>query len=54
MQPFGEILDDETLAMIISYIRMSWGNDAIIKQQNFALTVTPAEIQNIREKFNLH
>lgn len=54
MQPFGEILDDETLAEIISYIRQAWGNDAIVKQQNYQLTISPAEIQQLRIKFNLH
>jgi cytochrome c oxidase subunit 2 len=54
MQPFGEILDDETLALIISYIRQAWGNDAIIKHQNHQLAVSPAEINQLRVKFNLH
>tara|TARA_R110000868_G_scaffold161121_2_gene391071 strand:- start:4125 stop:5279 length:1155 start_codon:yes stop_codon:yes gene_type:complete len=54
MQAFGKILDDDTLALIISYIRQSWGNEAIIKQENFQLTVSPAEVKVIRNKFNLH
>lgn len=53
MQAYGKILDDETLALVISYIRMAWGNDAIIKQENYQLKVSPAEIKTYRAKFNL-
>lgn len=53
MQPYGKILDDESLAYIISYIRMAWGNEAIIKQENYQLTVAPAQIKAYRAKFNL-
>lgn len=52
MQPFGQILDDDTLALIISYIRQAWGNDAIIKQENYQLTVSPAGIKLLRERLN--
>ena len=53
MQPFGKILDDESLALIISYIRESWGNDAIIQHENYQLTVSPLEIKDIRTRYNL-
>jgi mono/diheme cytochrome c family protein len=54
MQPFGEILDDETLAEIISYIRTAWGNDVIIRQENLPLAVSPLEIKKIRGQFHLN
>lgn len=48
MKGFGNILDDTTLAAIISYIRRSWGNDAIIKIENHSLDATPKNIQMMR------
>jgi cytochrome c oxidase subunit II len=54
MQPFGQILNDYDLAAVISYIRMSWGNEEIISQENLKQAVTPAEVQHVRTTFNLH
>ncbi len=28
MPPFGQILNDSDIAMLVSYIRNSWGNEA--------------------------
>lgn len=52
MQPFGKILDNKSLAAIVTYIRESWGNAAIIKQENYALTATPQDIQKMRATLN--
>src|SRR3990167_3075103 len=48
MQPFGEILDDQSLAAVISYIRNEWGNNLIIQQENFKLDATPQDVAKIR------
>ena len=51
MQAFGEILDNNTLAEIITYIRHAWGNEAIIQQENFKLIATPQDIQKVRQQY---
>lgn len=53
MQAYGKILDDETLALIISYIRIAWGNEAIIHQKNFQVTISPLAVQELRAKYHL-
>jgi cytochrome c oxidase subunit II len=53
MQAFGEILDDASLAAVITYIRNSWGNDSIIQQENFALTASPQDIAAVRQDLHL-
>lgn len=50
MQAFGHILDDETLAGIITYIRHAWGNDKLIEKKQYDPTAQPQDIQKIRER----
>ncbi|WP_232051827.1 c-type cytochrome [Aquicella siphonis] len=52
MQPFGDILDDTTLAAIITYIRNAWGNDNLNQHQNFSLTASPQDIAAARRGFS--
>lgn len=48
MQAFGKILDDQTLAAIITYIRHAWGNITINQQRQYAATVQPKDIKKMR------
>jgi len=41
MPPFGQLLDDNDIAMVVSYIRNSWGNAAG--------AVTPLEVKRARD-----
>ena len=50
MQAFGEILNNASLAAIITYIRNAWDNDKIIQQENYALMATPDDILQVREQ----
>lgn len=52
MQPFGKILDNNSLAAIVTYIRDAWGNKAIIEQENYALTATPQDVEKMRATLN--
>ncbi len=49
MQPFGQQLDNRTLAGIITYIRHAWGNDASVLKKKQSLVVQPQDVQNVRE-----
>ncbi|RDI43355.1 cytochrome c oxidase subunit II [Aquicella lusitana] len=49
MQAFGKILDDQTMAAIITYIRQSWGNDRINKTRGYPTTVQPKEVKEVRQ-----
>ena len=42
MQAFGEVLDDQTIAAILTYIRQAWGNDVFNANHQFNVTVQPA------------
>jgi len=48
MQAFGEQLDDRSLAEVISYVRHSWGNDAVNQSRKFAVFVQPQDVANAR------
>lgn len=48
MQPFGEQLDNKTLAEIITYTRQAWGNDVINAKHKNPLIVQPADIAKAR------
>lgn len=50
MQSFGKILDNTTIAAIISYIRQSWGNKEIIAQENYKSIATPHDVQLMKLK----
>lgn len=44
MQAFGDQLDDEHLAAVITYVRNAWGNGAINEKNNQAVVVQPSDI----------
>ncbi len=48
MQAFGEQLDDATLAAIITYERVAWGNEAANKQ--YPVVVQPSAVAAVRAK----
>ncbi len=48
MQPFGEQLDDKTLAAIITYTRHAWGNEELNKKNNYPTTIQPQDIAKAR------
>src|SRR3990167_3531094 len=50
MQAFGKILDDTTLAAIITYIRQAWGNDVVNQNEQHATVAQPSEIKKIRQQ----
>lgn len=50
MQPFGDQLDNKTLAAIITYTRNAWGNDVINRKKKNALVVQPQDIEDARHK----
>ena len=50
MQAFGEQLDDETLASIITYVRDAWGNGEVNQKAGHAIEVQPSEIANARKE----
>jgi len=47
MQAFGEQLDPATIAAIVTYIRHSWGNDALNHQHGNPVTVQPADVEKV-------
>lgn len=49
MQAFGPILDDMTLAAIISYIRHAWGNDQVIERKQNESIAQPQDIAKVRQ-----
>lgn len=50
MQAFGDQLDNVTLASIITYIRHSWGNEELIKRQQYPTVAQPQDIEQIRKR----
>ncbi len=48
MQAFGEQLDNQTLAGILTYVRNSWGNDALNAAHKQAVVVQPEDIEKAR------
>lgn len=50
MQAFGKILDDKTLAAIITYIRQAWGNDKVNVTKQNALVAQPVDINQVRQR----
>ena len=49
MQPFGEQLDNKTLAAVITYVRNAWGNDKLNKKKKLPIVVQPKQIKKARE-----
>lgn len=49
MQAFGKILDDTSLAAIITYIRQAWGNYSINESKQQATVAQPQDIQRMRQ-----
>lgn len=49
MQAFGEQLDDNTLAAIITYIRQAWGNDKVNQRNGNVLVVQPEDVAKARK-----
>ena len=52
MQAFGKILDNTSLAAIVTYIRQSWGNDAILKHEGYPISATPEDVAKMRINLN--
>lgn len=48
MQGFANILDDNSLAAIISYIRYAWRNGPLLQQANYPIIATTDDIQAMR------
>lgn len=48
MQAFGDQLDDQTLAAIITYTRFAWGNDRLNRIHKYPVIVQPQDVQNVR------
>lgn len=48
MQAFGKVLDDQTLAAIITYIRNSWGNGQFNQSRKYNLVVQPQDVKKVR------
>ena len=53
MQAFGTILDNKTLASIITYIRQAWGNYSINKSKQQAVIAQPQDIQKVRQNLQI-
>jgi len=50
MAAFGDQLDDATIAGIVTYIRNSWGNDAVNFKNKNPTLVTPTDVMKVRQK----
>lgn len=50
MQPFGDQLDNKTIASILTYIRSAWGNDSLNEKQHYPTTIQPKEIEAARPR----
>ncbi|MHA7840397.1 MAG: cytochrome c oxidase subunit II [Gammaproteobacteria bacterium] len=48
MQAFGEQLDNEQLAAVITYVRNAWGNDAINEKNKQTLLVQPRDVEKAK------
>lgn len=48
MQAFDKILDDQTLAAIITYIRQAWGNRAVNESRQHEVIAQPQDVKKIR------
>lgn len=48
MQGFGDILDDRELAAVLTYVRSSWGNAAIIQAENFNVEASANDVALMR------
>lgn len=53
MQAFGKILNDETLAAIITYIRKAWGNGVINENRQHVTIAQPQDVKKIRESLQI-
>ena len=49
MQAFGEQLNDNEMAAVVTYIRQSWGNDELNKKHGLPVVVQPQEIAKARQ-----
>ncbi len=43
MSPLGGMFNDQEIAAVLNYVRMSWGNNASV--------ITPEEVKEVREKY---
>ncbi len=50
MQAFGHILNDKTLAAIVTYIRQAWGNGAVNQRRQQAIVAQPVDVKRIRQQ----
>lgn len=48
MQAFGPQLDDKTVAAIVTYIRHTWGNDALVEKHKYSVVVQPQDVAGAR------
>lgn len=53
MQGFGKILDDTSLAAIITYIRQAWGNDKINIQRSLPTVAQPQDVKDVKQLINI-
>lgn len=53
MQGFGKILDDTTLAAIITYIRQAWGNDKINRERSLPTIAQPQDIKEVKKLIHI-
>lgn len=49
MQAFGEQLDDQTLAAILTYTRSAWGNEEINSRRQFPVEIQPMDVNKARQ-----
>ncbi len=49
MQAFGEQLDDQNIAAIMTYIRSAWGNSDLVKQQKYSTVIQPKDVAKVRQ-----
>jgi cytochrome c oxidase subunit 2 len=50
MQAFGQVLDDQRLAAIITYIRQAWGNAQFNVVHHYNLIVQPEDVTKVRQE----
>lgn len=53
MEPYGELLEDKTIAAIITYTRNAWGNEKIVKKNGYATIVQPGDVRRVRKELGI-
>jgi cytochrome c oxidase subunit 2 len=49
MQAFGEQLDNQSLAAVITYIRHAWSNDQVNQKHKYSTIVQPSDVEKVRQ-----